>query len=211
MGFCSAGFMHFNSVEANSLFQINSLIFLYLENSKLTCMITPNHLSVLGIAHTAISILAILAAFYALFRSGKIYPGAGPGKWYTWLTILTCITGLPIMRFGHPTAGHYLAIIILILLPIGIYVRRMRFVGKLSEYMQVFVMSTTLFLSCIPLIVESLTRLPISHPIAYGPDDPLLKNALTGLLIIYALGVIYQLVKLRAKSKTPPPLNSAVS
>jgi len=174
-------------------------------------MITPNHLSVLGIVHTAISILAILAAFYALFRSGKINPSAGPGKWYTWLTILTCVTGLPIMRFGHPTAGHYLAIIILLLLPIGIYARRMRFLGKLGEYIQVVAMSTTLFLSCIPLIVESLTRLPISHPIAYGPDDPLLKNALTGLLILYAIGVIYQIIKLRTKSKTPPSLNSAVN
>jgi len=174
-------------------------------------MITPNHLSVLGIVHTAISILAILAALYALFQSGKINPITGPGKSYILLTILTCVTGLPIMRFGHPTAGHYLAIIILLLLPIGIYARRMRFLGKLGEYIQVVVMSTTLFLSCIPLIVESLTRLPISHPIAYGPDDPLLKNTLTSLLILYAIGVIYQIIKLKTKSKTPPSLNSAVN
>jgi len=174
-------------------------------------MITPNHLSILGIIHTAISILAILAALYALFRSGKIDPATGPGKWYVWLTILTCITGLPIMRFGHPTAGHYLAIIILVLLPIGIYARRMRFLGKLGEYIQVFVMSTTLFLSCIPLFVESLTRLPISHPIANGPADPLLKNVLTGLLIAYALGVIYQIIRIKAKHKTPPSLNSVVN
>ena len=174
-------------------------------------MITPNHLSFLGIIHTAISILAILTAFYALFQSGKINPSAGPGKWYTWLTIINCVTGLPIMRFGHATAGHYLAIIILVLLPIGIFVRRASFLGKLGEYIQVFIMSTTLFLSCIPLIVESLTRLPISHPIAYGPDDPLLKNALTGLLIVYAIGVIYQIIKFRTKSKTPPSLNRAIS
>jgi hypothetical protein len=174
-------------------------------------MITPNHLSILGIVHTAISILAILFALYALFRSGKIDPVSTPGKRYVWLTLLTCITGLPIMRFGHPTAGHYLAIIILILLPIGIYARRMRFLGKAGEYIQVFIMSTTLFLSCIPLIVESLTRLPISHPIAYGPDDPLLKNALTGLLVVYAIGVIYQLIRVRTKHKTPPSFNSAVN
>src|SRR5437868_11945248 len=109
-------------------------------------MITPNHLSILGIIHTAISILAILAALWALFRSGKIDPASGPGKWYIWLTVLTCITGLPIMRFGHLTAGHYLAIIILILLPVGIFARRLRILGKLGEYIQVFIMSTTLFL-----------------------------------------------------------------
>lgn len=174
-------------------------------------MITPNHLSILGIIHTAISILALLLAFWALFRSGRIDPATGLGKWYVWLTILTCVTGLPIMRFGHPTGGHYLAIIILILLPIGMYARRIRLLGKLGEYIQVFAMSTTLFLSCIPLFIESLTRLPISHPIAYGPDDPLLKNVLTGLLIIYAVGVIYQIIRLRSKRKTQPSLNSVVN
>jgi hypothetical protein len=174
-------------------------------------MITPNHLSILGIIHTAISILAILAALGALFRSGKVDPASGSGKWYIWLTVITCVTGLPIMRFGHPTGGHYLAIMILILLPMGIYAPRLRFLGKLGAYIQVFVMSTTLFLSCIPLFIESLTRLPIGHPIAYGPNDPLLKNVLTALLLVYAIGVIYQLIKLRAKRKTPPSLNSAVN
>jgi hypothetical protein len=174
-------------------------------------MITPNHLSILGIIHTAISILAILFALYALFRSGKIDPVSTPGKRYVWLTVLTCVTGLPLMRFGHPTAGHYLAIIILIFLPIGIFARRLRFLDKLGEYIQVFIMSTTLFLSCIPLMVESLTRLPISQPIAYGPNDPLLKNALTGLLVVYAFGVIYQLIRVRTKRKTPPSFNSAVN
>jgi len=174
-------------------------------------MFTPNHLSILGIIHTAISILAILIALYALFRSGKIDPLTSPGKWYIWLTIVTCVTGLPIMRFGHPTAGHYLAIIVLILLPIGIFSRRLRILGKLGEYIQVIVMSATLFLSCIPLFVESLTRLPISHPIADGPADPLLKNVLNGLMIVYVIGVIYQIIKLRAKRKTPPSLNSAVN
>ena len=108
-------------------------------------MITPNHLSILGIIHTAISILAILFALWALFSSGKIDPASTPGKRYVWLTVLTCVTGLPIMRFGHPTAGHYLAIIILILLPVGIYARRMRFLGKLGEYIQVLVMQPPCF------------------------------------------------------------------
>ena len=174
-------------------------------------MITPNHLSILGIIHTAISILALLAAYYALYRFGKIDPKTGAGKSYIWLTVITCISGLPIMKLGHPTAGHYLAIIILILLPIGIYVQQLRVMGKLAGYIQVVIMSTTLFLSMIPLIVESLTRLPISHPIASGPDDPLLQKMLTGLMIIYVIGVIYQLVKLKASRKTPPTLDHAIN
>lgn len=31
----------------------------------------PNHLSILGIIHTAISVIAIIVAVYALLRDGK--------------------------------------------------------------------------------------------------------------------------------------------
>ncbi|MDB5088856.1 MAG: hypothetical protein JWR09_2850, partial [Mucilaginibacter sp.] len=57
----------------------------------------PNHLSILGIIHTAISILAIFSALYALLRDGKISPSNGRGKLYILLTVITCITSLPIM------------------------------------------------------------------------------------------------------------------
>ncbi|HTI57765.1 hypothetical protein [Mucilaginibacter sp.] len=163
----------------------------------------PNHLSALGIIHTAISIIALLVAYYALYRSGKIDPTSGSGKSYIILTILTCVTGFPIMKTGHLTPGHYVAIIILILLPIGIYANR--FFGKAGKYVQVVAMSTTLFLSMVPAIVETLTRLPISHPIAAGPDDPILKNSLTVLFVLYLFGVIYQVVKIKKRGKKAPP------
>jgi hypothetical protein len=161
----------------------------------------PNHLSILGIIHTAISILAIIVALYALLRDGLIDPKNGSGKLYILLTVLTCVTGLPIMRFGHPTAGHNLAVIILIVLPIAIYAPSMKFLGKSAAYIQVFLMSLTLFFSFIPAIVETLTRVPISRPIADGPNDPLIQKGLLTLVILFTLGVIYQLVKLRSRQK----------
>src|ERR1700761_54793 len=130
----------------------------------------PNHLSILGIIHTAISILALLAAIIALFNDGKIDPKNNRGKAYIWLTIITCVTAFPIMKTGHPTAGHYVGVLILVLLPIGIYAKQLRIFGKLADYVQVVVLSTTIFFSCIPAIVETLTRVPISHPIADGPN-----------------------------------------
>jgi uncharacterized membrane protein len=162
-------------------------------------MVTPNHLSVLGIIHTAISILAILVALFALFRDGKIDPANGRGKWYILLTVVTCITGFPIMRFGHLTPGHYLAIIILVLLPIGIYAGRI--FGKAADYVQVIIMSTTLFFSFIPAIVESLTRLPIAHPLASGPNDPLIQKVQLILVVLFLAGVTYQVIKLNAERK----------
>jgi hypothetical protein len=165
----------------------------------------PNHLSTLGIIHTAISIVALLVAFYALWRDGKLDPANGRGKLYIWLTVITCLTSFPIMKTGHFTTAHYVAVVVLILLPIGIYAGRI--FGKLGDYVQVIAMSTTLFLSCIPAIVETLTRLPISHPIADGPADPILTKGLTALMLLYVVGVVYQIIKLRKikKSAQMPP------
>ncbi len=162
--------------------------------------IQPHHLSILGIIHTAISIFALLAAFYALYKEGKINPLSGPGKLYVLLTIITCLTALPIMKTGHFTPAHGVAVIILVLLPIGIYAGRILKNG--GDYLQVIVMSTTLVLSCIPAVVETLTRLPISHPIADGPADPLLKMCLNILFTLYFIGVIYQVIKIRSKKKS---------
>ena len=162
-------------------------------------MITPNHLSVLGIIHTAISILALLVALFALLRNGQIDPTNSRGKLYILLTIVTCVTGLPIMRFGHPTPGHYLAIIILVLLPIGIFANRL--FGKAGAYVQVIVMSLTVFFSFIPAIVESLTRLPISGPLASSPADPLIQKAQLVLVFLFLTGVIYQVIKVRGAKK----------
>lgn len=161
----------------------------------------PNHLTILGIIHTAISILALFAAFYCLLRNGKITPLSSPGKLYIALTILTCLTAFPIMKTGHFTGAHGLGIVVLLLLPVAIYARAIKPLGKGAAYIETFVMSTTLFLSCIPAVVETLTRLPISKPIASGPNDPILQTGLTTLAGLYTIGVIYQLFKLWKKSK----------
>jgi hypothetical protein len=172
----------------------------------------PNHLSILGIIHTAFSIVALLAALYSLFLSGRIDPKASSGKWYIRLTIITCLTSLPIMKTGHPTAGHYVAIIILILIPLGVYVKSLRIFGKLADYLQIFFLSTTIFLSCIPALVETLTRLPISGPIASGPNDLIIQKGMGALVVLYFLGMIYQIVKLwSTRKKDGQQLNSAVN
>jgi len=169
----------------------------------------PNHLSILGIIHTAISIIAVLAAFYALFRDGKIDPANSRGRSYIWLTAITCLTALPIMKTGHLTAGHYVAVVVLVLLPIGVYAGRI--FGKASAYAQVIIMSTTLFLSLIPSIVETLTRVPLSKPLAADPNAPIIQNGLMGLLIMYVAGVIYQLVKVSAKRKSAKKDSSPIN
>ena len=161
----------------------------------------PNHLSVLGIIHTAISILALLAAFYALIRTGYIDPQLPSGKAYVLLTVVTCLTGLPIMRTGHFGPGHALAIMVLVVLAIAIYIKRLRIFGSKWEYWQVGFMTFTLFLSFVPTITETLTRLPISHPLAAGPDDPLVKMWLGIAFVVFLLVLTWQLFRLHTRHK----------
>ena len=170
----------------------------------------PNHLSLLGIIHTAISVIALIVALFALYKSGKIDPVTGPGKLYILLTAVACLTSLPIMKTGHFTGAHGLAVIILIILPVGIYAKSIKFLGKGTDYVQVLTMSTTLFFSFIPAIVETTTRLPISHPLADGPNSPVVQMALLTLVIIYGAGVGYQLVKIHSRKKIKQTPDSTV-
>lgn len=165
----------------------------------------PNHLSVLGIIHTAISIFAIIAGLIALFIDGKMDPSKTWGRAYIWLTVITCVTGFPIMKLGHPTNGHYLGILILILLAIGIFVKRFRVFSKLADYVQIIMISTTFFLSFIPATVETLTRLPISHPLADGPNSPIVQITLMVFVGIYIIGVPYQLFQFKKRRKLNEP------
>ncbi|MEO6523290.1 MAG: hypothetical protein ABIN91_16530 [Mucilaginibacter sp.] len=160
----------------------------------------PNHLSILGIIHTAISILAIFAALYALFRSGKIDP-AKSGKLYLWLTIVTCLTGLPIMKTGQPTPGHFLAVIILLILPMAVFAKSIKFFGKAADYIQIGSMSFTLLLSMIPATVETLTRLPISAPLAADANASIITTVLGFWTGLFVIGLAQQLFKLKASKK----------
>ena len=162
----------------------------------------PNHLSTLGIVHTVISILALLSAFYCLAIDGKINPFTIHGKLYVTLTVITCLTAFPIMKTGHFTGAHGLGVFVLALLPIGIYATRFKSHPKTAQYLQVFAMSTTLFLSFIPAIVETLTRLPISQPLAAGPNDAIIKSGLLVLVVIYLPGLIYQFRKIQLTQRS---------
>jgi hypothetical protein len=157
-----------------------------------------NHLSVLGIVHTALSVLALFAGYAALISKGKINPLVGIGKWYTVLTVLTCLTALPIMKTGHFTGAHGLAVMVLVMIPLAIYARSFRFLGNKAKYVETILMSGTLFFSMIPAIVETLTRLPISSPVAADPASPIIKNCLLALVILFIVLIAYQIRRVKA-------------
>lgn len=159
----------------------------------------PNHLSTLGIIHTVISVIALIAAFVALFQSGRIDPRSSAGRWYVILTLLTCFTSFGVMKTGKFTPAHGLSVLVLILLVLAVYARRL--FGARGPKLETILMSTTLFFSFIPAITETLTRLPISHPIAENPDAAPVKTGYLILVVAFAVGLYFQLRK--PKPSTP--------
>jgi hypothetical protein len=159
----------------------------------------PNSLSILGILHTVISILAVLMGFVSLFNRGKINPTTDTGRLYGIFTVVACISSLPLMKTGHPGQAHLLAVIILILLPLGVYARTLRPFRKNADYIQMVLMSTTLYLSLIPAVVETLTRLPPDEPLAAGPNSFIVQMILLALTILYLTGIAYQVLRLRSR------------
>jgi hypothetical protein len=130
-------------------------------------------------------------------RSRQINPANATGKWYVVLTVITCLTSFGILKTGHFTPAHVLGVLVLIVLLIGIYAHRL--FGRRGEMVQIIAMSLTLMLSFVPTITETLTRLPISSPIAAGPDASIVKMSNLGLLIVFLLGLTYQLIQLRRR------------
>ena len=158
----------------------------------------PNHLSTLGIIHTVISILALILAFVAIFRTGYIDPRTSAGRWYVILTALTCLTSFGVMKTGKLTPAHGLSVLVLLLLLLAIYARRL--FGARGQKVEIILMSATLFFSFIPAITETLTRLPIAHPIAESPDAAPVKTGFLILLVAFAVGLYFQLRKPKPKA-----------
>lgn len=154
-------------------------------------------LSILGIIHTAISLLALVYAGVCLFRDGRINPYNRPGIGYAITTALGCITAFGLSKEGGFNPGHALAIMILVLMLISYALRPTDGKRPLALYVQTFCMTTTLLLSLVPAINETLTRLPAGHPFAENINSPAIQGSFKILLVLYLAGLIAQFFKQR--------------
>lgn len=149
-------------------------------------------LSILGIIHTAISIVALVFAGIALVRTGKIEPCSATGKYYSIFTALGCITAFGLSKAGGFNPGHALAILILVLLAVAYFVGSRPAAAGWGAYLIVFCMYTTLLLSLLPAVNETFTRVPLSHPLATDINSPAIQNTLKGLLLLYVISLVLQ-------------------
>ncbi|MBS1603495.1 MAG: hypothetical protein JST42_12565 [Bacteroidetes bacterium] len=155
-------------------------------------------LSTLGIIHTAISLVAVGSGIVSLVRTGDISLRNGVGRTYVITTILTCLTGFGIFHHGGFGKPHELGIITLVVLGIAWLAGRRRF-GGASPYVETVLYSMTFFFHLVPGVTETTTRLPVSAPLASGPDDPLVQKLVGICFLLFVVGAVLQVIRLRGR------------
>lgn len=162
-------------------------------------------ISALGAVHTVISLIPVAAGITAFVRHGSIDPASGVGKVYLGSMVASIFTSFGLSSTGHFNAGHALGILALVAMLVGTFTPRIHILGRAAAYLQALAMSFSFFLLLVPGTNETLTRLPVGHPLAAGPDSPMVRAALAGLFILFLIGAIYQMYKLAGKRRRQSP------
>lgn len=157
-------------------------------------------LSNLGIFHTAIGVIALVAGIVSLVKNGKIDLSQLSGKIYFYGTVITSVTALGLSKNGGFNVGHIFSLFILILVVIA-FVLAKRNRGNRARYFENFFLSFSFFLSLVPTVNETFTRVPLGHPLAESPADPLIGKTLLVLFILFIIGSVFQFTKQRKNNR----------
>ncbi len=152
-------------------------------------------LSGLGIFHTVIGIMAIVSAIAGFVKYGKINLDRRSGKIYFYTTIITSITALGISKHGGFNAGRVFSLFIIALIGIGYYLFSYKKRSMKARYFENFLLSFSFFLSLVPTVNETFTRIPVGHPLAKSVKDPIVGQTLLFLFILFIVGSIFQFIK----------------
>ena len=157
-------------------------------------------LSGLGIFHTIIGIVAIVSAIIAFVKHGKIDLRQISGKIYFYCTLVTSLTSLGLLKHGF-NPGHIFSIFIVLLIVVAFYLAEKKSDNHTARYFENFLLSFSFFLSLVPTVNETFTRVPIGHPLAKAPTDPIIAKTLLFFLILFIAGSVYQFRKQRTINK----------
>ena len=160
------------------------------------------NLSLFGLFHTVLGLVAVVAGIYAFFRHGKIGYATKPGGLFIWMTIITCVTGLFIFHHGGFGKPHVLSIATLVVLVVAYWAELRQRRQRWALYLATASYSLAFFLHFIPGFTETLTRIPLGAPWASSPDDPKLAMLIGGAFLVFLAGLAFQLVRLRLDHQT---------
>jgi len=164
-----------------------------------------------GLFHTAISLVAVGAGIVCLVRDREIDIRSGRGKLYIWTTVATCLTGFGIFHHGGFGKPHVLGVITLAVLGLATLAARTTVLGRLSRYVETVSYSATFFFHLIPGVTETATRLPPGAPLVTGPDAPALQRTIGFLFIVFLVGAILQVRRIRAAGQSNIPVQNMPS
>jgi uncharacterized membrane protein len=160
-------------------------------------------LTPLGMFHTAISLVAVIAAVIAFFRDKEILVRTMLGKVYVVGTVISCLTGFGIFEHGGFGKPHVLGIVTLLVLLLAAVAGYTRFLGRASPYVETVSYSATFFFHMIPGITETSTRLPPGAPWVANAEAPVLQVATAGMFVLFLIGAALQVRRIRARQATP--------
>ena len=78
---------------------------------------------------------------------------------------------------------------------------RLPWLSRAHPYLSQLGFSFSFFLMWVPGIAETLTRLPVSHPLAEGPQSPLVRGALATWFALFLVGCATQLLWIRSQRR----------
>jgi hypothetical protein len=156
----------------------------------LTFMTSP--LSLLGAVHTVISLVPVAAGLYSFVRHGSIETSTASGRAYLAGLALSVLTSFGLSSTGSFTPGHALGILALLAVAASLLAPRMRFLGALRPYLATLGFSFSYFLLMVPGIAETLTRLPVTQPLANRPEAPVVRATLLGWTVLFLVGASLQ-------------------
>jgi hypothetical protein len=159
-------------------------------------------LSNLGIFHTVIGIFALGAALASCLKYGKINLADKSGQLYFFGTIITSLTALGLSKHGGFNAGHIFSLLVLLLVVAAYVLNTKMKENKRARHFENFFLSFSFFLSMIPTVNETLTRIPLGHPFAKDSSDPLIGKILLPVFILFIAGTVYQIVQQRKINKS---------
>lgn len=149
-------------------------------------------LTFLGLVHTAVSLLAIVAGACALARDSEIAPGNRLGRLYLAATALTAASGLMIFQHGGFRIGHWFAVLTLLAVAVGTVAAITPLFGRAARYVQAVFYSSTMLIHLITGSAETLTRLPPSAPLITAANAFVFKYIIGGLTLAFLAALAAQ-------------------
>ncbi|WGY73403.1 hypothetical protein KEC55_32045 [Burkholderia cepacia] len=160
-------------------------------------------ISTLGAVHTIVSLVTVAAGLYSVARYRGIDSSTRSARIYVTGMVVSVLTSFGLSSTGGFNVGHALGIVALFATLGGLLVPRIKVSVPAQPYLAQFAFTFSFFLLLIPGINETLTRLPVGHPLANGPESPIVRGSLAVWLGVFVLGSIFQLIWLRShRSRT---------